>query len=441
MFGIKHKLNDSSLYLLHDMVEGQLQHAKDLLSKCTAEQVEQINQLERQIANYKHELSEFEIDVAKQRAEMFQFSVEELYFMYGQYESKFIEIEFHKLSDAGKKYPRNIGGIIVYTKSEREELDKTINSGNIPRTNGFVRIDVSPNYNLTKEQTDEVLNKGFMSGDIYQILDSNLPVQKAFKQEGKKEIPNTININFDPTGMDPHRMYMWLFSQRIKDGGLLIETEWSKLCGYGIYYEPESINLDFIKQRVYDTNGNMNKKVRFYKLSAKLYNTDISKEEIAEFAGLLKERSLERIEMIREEIKKSTNKSLEKFAEEYPEIYKSIKASATTFDEETLEYHNTILPIYWDFRSYLHIYLRHCEELQIEGHFKNKTKFQYTQKDIKRILGIAIRKLYDKVNDRLKIGKDFRVFGDQTLYFNGNFYAMRIEKDGRVDSFHPLETK
>ena len=134
-------------------------------------------------------------------------------------------------------------------------------------------------------------------------------------------------------------------------------------------------------------------------------------------------------------------KTLEEFAEEYPEIYKVIRTSAETFDEETLEYHKTFFPIYWDFRSYLHIYLRHCEELQIEGHFKNKTKFQYTQKDIKRILEIAISKLHDKINDRLTNGKDFRVFGDQTLYFNGNFYAMRIEKDGRVDSFHPLETK
>ena len=442
MFGIKHKLNDSSLYLLHDMVEGQLQHAEDTLSKCTAEQVEQINQLKGQIGYYKYELTEFENDVAQQRAEMFQFAVEELYFMYGQYESRFIGVEFHKLSDAGQKYPRNIGGKIVYTKSEREELDKIINSGNIPRTNGLVKIDVSSNYNLTEEQTDELLNKGFMSGDIYQILASNMPVQKTFKQEGRKEIPNTININFDPTGMDPNRMFMWLFTQRVKDGGSLIETEWCKLCGYGIYYEPESINLDFIKQKVFDAEGNKNKKVRFYELSAKLFNTDISKEEIAEFGALLKERSLERIEMIKKEIKRSTNKTLEKFEEEYPEIYKVIRTSAATFDEETLEYHKTFFPIYWDYRSYLHIYLRHCEELQIEGHFKNKTKFQYTQKDIKRILEIAISKLHDKINDRLTNGKDFRVYGDQTtLYFNGNFYAMRIENDGRVDSFHPLETK
>jgi hypothetical protein len=440
MFGIKHKLNDSSLYLLHDMVEGLLQHTEGLLAKCTADQVDQINQLKTQIASYKRELLEFENDVANQRAEMFQFSVEELYFMYGQYEGRFIGIEFHKLSDAGKKYPRNIGGVIYYTKSEREDLEKIINSGNNPRTNGLVKINVSSNYNLTKEQTDELLTKGILSGDIYQIQDSIIPAQKAFKQEGIKEIPNTININFDPTGMDPHSLFMWIFSQRVEDRGLLIETEWCMLFGYGLYYEPESVNWDFIRQNVFDVEGNKNKKIRFYELSAKLFNADISKDEISEFKALSKERGLKRVEMIREEIMRSTNKTLEKFAEEYPEIYKLIQISAETFEEETLEHHKTFLPIYWDFKSYLHIYLRHCEELQIEGHFENKTKFQYTPKDIKRILKKAIRKLSEKINERLENGKDFRCFGEQSFYFNGNFYAMRIEKDGRVDSFHPLQT-
>jgi hypothetical protein len=76
--------------------------------------------------------------------------------------------------------------------------------------------------------------------------------------------------------------------------------------------------------------------------------------------------------------------------------------------------------------------------LQIEGYFLNKTRFQYTQKDIKRILKIAIEKLVDQINDRLSSGNDLRVFEDKSLYFNGNYYALRIEKDGRIDSFYPL---
>ena len=83
-----------------------------------------------------------------------------------------------------------------------------------------------------------------------------------------------------------------------------------------------------------------------------------------------------------------------------------------------------VTPIYWDYEGFLHIYLRHCDELAIEGHFENKTKFQYTQKDIKRILKIAIEDLKPKINEKLKEGKDFRIYGDRSLYFNGNHYSL-----------------
>jgi hypothetical protein len=56
-------------------------------------------------------------------------------------------------------------------------------------------------------------------------------------------------------------------------------------------------------------------------------------------------------------------------------------------------------------------------------------------------LKIAIENLAKQINTRLKEGKDFRVWGDHSLYFNGNFYGLRIEGNGRVDSFYPIETK
>ena len=94
--------------------------------------------------------------------------------------------------------------------------------------------------------------------------------------------------------------------------------------------------------------------------------------------------------------------------------------------------------IYWDFKSYLHIYLRHCDELQPAGIFKGKTPFAYKQKDIRRILSIAVEQLADKILARLSQGLGFRTAGRQrALYFNGNYYAMRIESNGRVDSFSP----
>jgi hypothetical protein len=438
MFGITHKINEASLYMLNDMVENQLENSKKELSELSPENEERLIFLTSQIKYYESELKKFKTDIETQLAEKFQFSVEELYAMYGQYE-KYISIEFHKFSESAQKFGRNIAGVLAYRKSEREELEKVISEENVPRTNGYTKIDCSIYEKITEAQKTELIETGFKSGDIYEVLESDMPKIKSYNQSGRKEIPNTITVNVDPTDFDPNRAFLWLFSKRIKNGDILIEEEWSKFCGLSLYYEPGSEKFDLIKEKGFDENGLKKSMVRFYELEAKLYATDITKEEILEFNDFLKNRRIERSEALKYEIKRSTNKRLETFEEKYPEIYKELQKSIVEFETESLVHYEVVKPIYWDYEGYLHIYLRHCDELEIEGHFENKTKFQYNQKDIKRILKIAIEKLSPQINEKLKEGKEFRVFGDRTLYFNGNHYSLHILSDGRVVAFHPME--
>ncbi|MGH2666648.1 hypothetical protein [Flavobacterium sp.] len=439
MFGIVNKINEHSLYLLNDMVENQVRAAEKELANCPAENTERIDFLMTQIGYYKSELQKFKDNVENQRKEKFQFSIEELYAMYGQYERKYISVEFHKFSESATKFGRNIAGVIVYSKAEREVLENLINSDVVPRTNDYVKFDFSKSETISDELRHELLNTGFKSGDIYEILASDYPMQKAFNQPGQKEIPNTIEVKIDPSGFDINRSTRWLLGQKIKSGYKLTDIEWAKFCGLSIYLEPESIEVNIIKENAFDENGNKKYLVRFYELEAKLYSKDITGEEIMEFNEFLKTRKSIRIESIVREIKRSTNKTIEKFKSEYPEIYEEIEISRIQFDDETLVYHNVIIPIFWDYESYLHIYLRHCDELGIEGHFENKTKFQYTQKDIRRILVIAIEKLLPQINEKLKANKEFRIYGDKSLYFNGNHYSLHILANGKVAAFHPLE--
>lgn len=220
----------------------------------------------------------------------------------------------------------------------------------------------------------------------------------------------------------------------------LIETEWNKLCGYLSYYYPEEIKKDKFKHKMLNNIGLVKEEIRYYELKAKLFNEDLSNEEITEMIAFLTKRLKIRIEMIKSEMKRSTNKSLKLFSKDHPEIYSHLIAVALDFEDEVIEAYKTVLPIYWDFKSYLHIFLRHCKELQLEGHFSAKTKFQYIQKDIKQLLRIAIEKMVEDINQYLSIGRDFRVTGERAIYFNGNYYAIRIESNGRIDSFHPIES-
>lgn len=441
MFGITHKLIDPALYIYHDMVEDNLLKMKEKLSTYGTEKNEDVDELNKMISIYEHELLDFENEISSLKSENFQFSVEELYYMYGQYENRFIDVEFHKLSDTAKKFGRNIGGDIIYSKSERERLEILINSGKLERTNGLVKLDVSPNYNIPGILSKELSTLGFLSGDIFQIHSVNLPLRKEFNKEGIKEIPDTMNIEFDPTGLNPYKLELRLLSNRLNDGQTLIDTEWCKLCGYLLQYEPESINIKIIRERTFDGNGLKKKFVRFYELKAMFFDSKQMVEHIEEFNTLLSERTSDRKEILRQELKKSTKKTLEEFSVEYPDIYIKLENIILTFEDETIELNKTVVPIYWDLKSFLHIYLRHCEELQIEGHFKTKTKFQYTQTNIKSVLSIVVDKLSNKINTRLLEGNDFRSFGDKSLYFNGNHYTIRIEKTGRIDSFFPLENK
>jgi len=437
MFGIVNNINDNSLYFLNDMVENQVAANEKELE--TAQNPKRIDFLQKQTAYYKLELEKFKVNIEDQRKEKFQFSIEELYAMYGQYELKYISIEFHKFSESAIKFGRNIAGVIVYLKGERESLEALIKTDDVPRTNGRVKFDFSKTETISDQLRLELLNEGFISGDVYEILASDYPVEKAFNQPGIKEIPNTLELKFDSTDFDINRSTQWLLAQKLKNGYYLTQNELFKFCGLSIYLEPGSIKLDLIRNNAFDENGAKKYAVRFYELEAKLYSKDISKEELVEFNEFLKDRKAERMQAIKDELKRSTNKTLEMFREQYPEIYSALKLSRIQFNDETLVYHKAEKPIFWDYEGFLHIYLRHCDELNIEGHFQNKTKFQYTQKDIRRILVIAIENLLPQINARLKENKDFRIYGDKSLYFNGNHYSLHILENGRVAAFHPLE--
>src|SRR5690606_36899377 len=100
MYGINHKINDPGLYLLSDIVEEQLNVYVKALADTPAEDKERIAQLEHAISIYQGELDKFKQEIEDQKKERFQFSVEEIYAMYGQYERKFISIEFHKYSES-----------------------------------------------------------------------------------------------------------------------------------------------------------------------------------------------------------------------------------------------------------------------------------------------------------------------------------------------------
>lgn len=438
MFGINFSIKDSGIYILDDSLDNQTQNLKTEIGSCSREEIDKLIQLKSQLNYFKSMQEDFKNDIANQLKNEFQFSCEELYAMYGQYD-KFINIEFHKYSESALKYGRSLMGTIVYSKFEREELESIIRSKNVPRTRGVIKLRCSKLSKLSDEHKAEIENNGVPVGDIYEILTSDYFEPKSYNQDGIKEIPNTIKVEFDPTGIDPLQTTHWVLSKRVKDGNKLAIVEWEKYIGYSRYYNSDKDITKEYEEGGFDINEESSTQIRFYELEAKFLNRNITTAEKSEFGKFLNQRRANRTKAIERELKRSTSKTLQKFESEHPDIYSSLQESIIAFSPDSLAVYNVEIPIYWDYEGYLHIYLRHCEELNIEGHFEQKTKFQYQPKDIKRVLKICIESLTPQINVALKAGKQFRANGGKALYYNGNYYAIHILENGRVASFHPLD--
>lgn len=76
--------------------------------------------------------------------------------------------------------------------------------------------------------------------------------------------------------------------------------------------------------------------------------------------------------------------------------------------------------LYLDLDGFLHIYLRHVEELSTSGLYPERSKFQLAEKDVE----IAISHVMDALNDEYQIFREdnpdrqFRKYSDQAYYYN-----------------------
>lgn len=365
----------------------------------------------------------------------FNFSIEELYYMYGRYD-RYVSIEFHRDSMSAMKFGGVIDGTIFYLKKERDSLEAILNSKEIPRTKGMVRFEANIPEELTVSLRRELKEIGFPSEDIYSVSPIGYSTEiNAFRQSGIKRIDDTIEVKVNSKNLNKNKIIYNLYNHRIKDGYPLIEEERAEYFGLLLYFNSKLEIDDIIKLCPLMDNIQIKETIRFYELEAKRSDCKISETEKIEFRDILLRRSKKRMEMTKREIKCSTNKSIEDFKFEYTKIYRQLLDSIILFKDESLYYANMITPIYWTYEKFLHIYLRHSIDYDIEGGFASKTKFQYIERDIKEVLKMAISELSSQINDNMKHGKEFT---NDKFYFNGNYYKIHISKDGLVNTFYPL---
>lgn len=362
-----------------------------------------------------------------------KFSYEEIYSMYGQYDT-FVTLEFHIGCESYQKYGQSLMGTFKYTLEQRDEMEKVLKLEKIPRSKKKVLFEPSILHKqLTEEQKIDLEKIGIPNEDICGVSSINKPRQNVFVQKGNKKLPKSLEIKIDWSIKDIYATTLGLYRTKLKNGILLTDIEKNDYFASLLYFKPETISKE---EREFICDGDT-KEIRAV-IQEKFLNIkweiegELTAIEYKEYTKVIKLRWTNNIDVLEKEIQRSGNnlKSLP------IEMQMKLITLSCMFKNEILLMWKK--PIWWDIERFLHIYLRHIAELQPDGKFKNKTNFQYEYKDIRYLICHVIGSVTNDIEEEFKANpsKNFNRQGKRAVYYNGNYYKVEIEPSGRLLTFH-----
>ncbi len=366
-----------------------------------------------------------------------KYSLQTIFILVGQYD-RYAIFDFKFGSNAYKKYGATVYGYIIYTPSERADLKTEINSDQIGYDDGLIFLDGA----LKDDIINQLLKSdGFYVKDIHWVSTLDLkPIRNQYDNTDIKVIPNTINVNFSSIMFDAERMQLMLFKNRIKIGIPLILEEKRQYYGLKLLLEHDQITE--VERKNILTNPATN---QFY--------DDViitALKSIAEYDDKgstirfllnrsLANRRIERTKFICNHLG-IAQKHIDKLKVENEQAWIELMRLVYGFEAETLTLWGWRHHIYWDFERFIHIYLRHYKNFLINESSKGQgTGFQYSLKDIRRIISIVLDSNKEVIEKRLDQNLGFQIQKDKGYYYNGNYYSLKIAPDGKLMQFHPQD--
>jgi hypothetical protein len=364
------------------------------------------------------------------------FSYEELYSMYGQYDT-FISIVFHRESDSYKNFGSTLMGGIKYTLEERIKLESVLKKTEIPRTESEIRFIPSELEKLEKEQIEFLDKTGFLCSDIFEVSSVNLPRKNRFTEKKKKEILNTINIEMDSRDwQDLNRITFGFLNSRFEKGNQLSPDEVNQYLGLREYYRKSNKTKPFKDLAYKKDQVTLKDEVRFYELKSKFDDLVIDEDEMKEFAQQVISKHSKREHLINKEFQKSTEK-LKQLSTEFGDQIENLNNICHKYEERVILFGEKL--IFLNFERFLHIFIRHTTETQIGDRFQGKTVFQYNFDDIIRIISLVMDVASNEIQEHFMNHPEsnYRRMGKRSIYFDGHYYRVEIDFNGSLLTFHP----
>ncbi len=365
------------------------------------------------------------------------YSLEVIYQLVGK-EDKTANVEFIPNSESHEKFGNDIGVLFLYTQKEREELDGLLAKGESFHS-GFIKAKYL-GRKLNEELVEELETKGINSEDIAQIMFFREPTHNSFHSIQKRKI-NKVIVPMSPLPNGGDLDWIYGFYKKLKQEGTIFSPEEELYhLATKYYYEPDQITA-YESAMIFNDEGNFMSEFKWHFYGIKMERKEITEPEKIELAKLLQKRKTERRDKLNKYLV-DAGSSFKKLYKENPDKAFELFCKTLYFRERTLNLKGKI-PIYIDLDSYLHIYMRHVEEMQVTDHFEDKNNFQWNEEDVLTVMKKVVEDLNDEIQQFFGENpqKRYSRYGEQSIYFEGDYYTLHIEPIGRISTFHKNEKK
>lgn len=360
-----------------------------------------------------------------------KYFIEKIYEYVGR-EDRVATLTFFPESESYKLYGNHLTVVFQYSQKERLDLDERTKDKNL-KTFGYVKAKCLVQA-LTEDAVNSLSVNGINTEDIASLVTMYGFERNTFHSEEKREIKtHTIKMTSKPKGGD----YDWIYGfakKQVKDGVDLSPNERDLYLACKYYYEPAQLTEEEKIEMFCGTDGKLKENIEREYLSIKYHRLEITDEELKRHLELYISLSKERNEVLNKYLIQSGS-SLKKLEVENKELADELKSKVLSFKDSSLNFGNKHA-IYLDIDGYLHIFMRHVEEMKVNNQFTHKDNFQWNLDDVMTVIKHVVEKVNAEFQEYVEQtkGSQFKKYGDQSIYFEGDYYAVYIAANGRLES-------
>lgn len=359
----------------------------------------------------------------------------DLYVLCGRDDSV-VSITFKPNSNSEKVYGDTIIVLLLYTLKERDLLENNVFALDNTSTIVRAKLLVNSNSSLTKLLATD----GFDINDVLSIEKiDNIESSNKYYNKDKRQL-RTINVNtaIGDNEQETECWYNFLELLKSKQIALTPDEEIQYLAYKSCFAKDKMTGEEY--DLVYDNNGNIkNEDVYYYQL---MYENSLHPLESSKMKLLIQIHN-KRLNIILKKMDLHFKGlgGFDTFLKKYPKKANLLWQRVMSFRD--IRYSNGKHLLYLDIDGFLHIYVRHVEDLSTPHQYVDRTKFQLHEEDVLSV----IRYIMTEIDDEYQIFKDinpnreFSKYSDKSYYLKGDYYAFKIDKNGRLITFYKTQQR